>query len=283
MGAIAVALGCSAVWGVADFLGGLQAKRFAVPVILAAMYVAALATLVVVVLLTGAGAPSSRPAVAALVAGLVGIVGIGCFYRGLAVGTMAVVAPIAATGVSIPVVAGLVGGDAPGVTGMIGLPLAVAGVVVAAREPSGGEPAAGHRASIVLALLAGAGIGTYLTLAEYAARDGVAWSLLLSRASAAPVVVVAALVVLRRGAERPHDARGWGLLALIGLLDLAANALFNHATTIGDLSTVSVASSLYPVVTVLLAAVLLGERIGGLQRAGVVAALSGVLLIAAGA
>jgi drug/metabolite transporter (DMT)-like permease len=72
------------------------------------------------------------------------------------------------------------------------------------------------------------------------------------------------------------------MLAGIGLIDLAANYFYNHASTLGELSSVAVAASLYPVTTVMLAALLLGERVQGVQRAGVIVALSGVVLIAAG-
>ena len=89
------------------------------------------------------------------------------------------------------------------------------------------------------------------------------------------------MLALRRGGRRPRG-RQLAVLAGIGLLDLAANAAYNVATTQGELSTVAVGSSLYPVTTVLLAAALLGERVRGLQRAGVIVALLGVLLIAGG-
>jgi drug/metabolite transporter (DMT)-like permease len=120
-------------------------------------------------------------------------------------------------------------------------------------------------------------------LAEIGSEGDVAWTLLLSRVMGFPIVLLIALLVLRRGgAVRP----GWGAAAAlggIGLLDLGANAFYNYASTIGELSSVSVASSLYPVVTVMLAALLLGERVQGVQRAGVAVALAGVLMIAAGA
>ena len=100
--------------------------------------------------------------------------------------------------------------------------------------------------------------------------------------AATPFIVAFALLALRRGARRP-GGRELLVIAGIGLIDLAANALYNVSTTIGELSTVAVASSLYPVATVLLAAALLGERVRGLQRVGVVVALCGVVAIAAGA
>ncbi|MDQ3676828.1 MAG: DMT family transporter, partial [Actinomycetota bacterium] len=155
-------------------------------------------------------------------------------------------------------------------------------VVLASREEPGGVVGPREqRQSILLALVAGFGFGSYFVGAEIASRDDVGWTLLLTRISATPVVVAIAILVLRRGGSRPGK-RAFAALAAIGACDLAANAAYNHATTLGDLSVVSVASSLYPVTTVMLAAFVLGERVRGVQRAGVVIALAGVLLIAAG-
>jgi drug/metabolite transporter (DMT)-like permease len=165
-----------------------------------------------------------------------------------------------------------------------GLALTVVGIVLASRA-SGDEAQsqARRRQSLVLAVLAGLGFGSYFVAAEIASRDSVPWALLLSRTSAAPLVLVAAWVVLRRAAAVRPGRGQLAVLGAMGLLDLGANALYNVATTRGELSTVAVASSLYPVITVLLAAALLGERVRGTQRAGVVTALAGVVLIAAGA
>jgi drug/metabolite transporter (DMT)-like permease len=163
-----------------------------------------------------------------------------------------------------------------------GLALAVVGVVLASREDDkGAENARQQRLSVVLAVVAGLGFGSYFVLAEYASSGDVAWALVLSRASAFPLVAGVAVVVLRRGAVRPA-ARTLVVLAAIGLLDLGANFFFNYASTIGELSSVAVASSLYPVTTVMLAALWLGERVQGAQRVGVVIALVGVVMIAAG-
>jgi drug/metabolite transporter (DMT)-like permease len=165
----------------------------------------------------------------------------------------------------------------------VGLGVAVVGVVLASREDDGAavDPRR-QRQSVGLAIVAGLGFGTYFVLAEIASRGDVGWALLLSRLAATPFVVAFALLALRRGG-RGVRRREVVVLAGIGLLDLGANLLYNIATTIGELSTVAVASSLYPVTTVLLAASLLGERVRGVQRAGVVLALCGVVLVAAGA
>ncbi len=283
MAAIAFALGSSLLWGLADYLGGFKSRSFAVPVVLAAMYLSSLLVMLAFVGARGEAAPSSEHVIAALGAGVVGIVALGAFYTALSIGTMSIVAPISATGVALPVIVGLIGGDEPGALRSAGLALAVVGIVLASREAPGGPIGPREqRLSIGLAILAGLGFGSYFVLAEIGSEGDVAWTLLLSRVMGFPITALVAVLALRRGATRP-GLRTALALAGIGLLDLGANALYNHASTIGELSSVSVASSLYPVVTVMLAALLLGERVQGIQRAGVVVALAGVLMIAAGA
>jgi drug/metabolite transporter (DMT)-like permease len=180
------------------------------------------------------------------------------------------------------VLVGIATGDRPGVVSSVGLGAAVAGVVLASREDDGGAAdARQQRISVLLAVLAGAGFGSYFVLAEIGAGGDVAWTLMLSRLSAWPFVAAFAFMALRRGGRRPGPRQLAGLGA-IGLIDLAANFAYNYATTIGALSTVAVASTLYTVTTVFIAALVRGERVRGVQRAGVVVALTGVVLIAAG-
>jgi drug/metabolite transporter (DMT)-like permease len=282
MAAIAFGLASSLLWGLSDFLGGLKSRTFAVPVVLAMMYLSSLVVMLAFVTARGEGPPSSEPVLASLGAGLVGIAGLAAFYRALAIGTMSIVAPIASTGVTLPVIVGLIGGDDPGPVRSLGLALAVVGVVLASREA--GEGAADprrQRLSIILAITAGLGFGSYFVLAEIGSSGDVAWALLLTRISALPVIATIALLALRRGGTRPAGP-ALATLAGIGLIDLGANYCYNHASTIGELSSVAVSSSLYPVTTVMLAALLLGERVRGVQRVGVVVALGGVVAIAAG-
>ncbi len=283
MAAIALALGSSLLWGLADFLGGLKSRTFPVAVVLASMYLSALAVMAIFVAARGEGPPSTEAVAAASGAGLLGILGLTAFYRALAIGTMSIVAPIAATGVALPVLVGIATGDDPGLVRSLGLAAAVVGIVLASREDDGGPAdARQQRISVILAVLAGLGFGSYFVLAEIGSRGDVAWTLMLSRLSAAPFVLgFALLAVRRRGRPRPRP-RQLAVLGAIGLIDLAANGAYNYATTIGELSTVAVASSLYPVMTVFMAALVLGERVRGIQRLGVVVALGGVVLIAAG-
>ncbi len=282
MAAIALALGCSVFWGLADFLGGLKSRTFPVPVVLGVMYLASLTVMATFAAARGVGPPQGSAVAASLGAGLVGILGLTAFYRALAIGTMSIVAPIAATGVALPVFVGIATGDRPGLVRSIGLAVAVVGIVLASREDDGGPvDAEQQRQSAVLAVLAGLGFGSYFVLANIGSDADIAWTLLLSRVAGAPFVVGFAIFALRRGGRRP---RGWEIatLAGIGMLDLVATLAFNYATTMGELSTVAVGSSLYPVMTVFMAALVLGERIRGIQRVGVVVALVAVVMIAAG-
>ncbi|MEA2231838.1 MAG: hypothetical protein QOD83_1654 [Solirubrobacteraceae bacterium] len=282
MVAIAFALGSAALWGLSDYLGGLKSRSYPVPVVLAAMYLSSLTAMALFVGTRGEAPPETSAVVASLGAGVVGIAGLTALYRALAIGTMSIVAPIASTGVCIPVLVGLAAGDSPGFVRSLGLALAVVGIVLASREDDAGPvDLSRQRSSILLAITAGIGFGSYFVLAKIGSSGDVGWALLLSRVSALPLIGVFAYLALRRGGRRP---RGRAILALagLGLIDLGANVCYNHATTIGELSSVAVASSLYPVMTVTLAALLLGERVRGAQRAGVVVALSGVVMIAAG-
>lgn len=234
-----------------------------------------------VIVLAAEALPSGRTVWLSLLAGLAGALALGAFYRALAVGTMSIVAPISASGVTVPVVAGIAGGDRPSVLQGFGIAVIVAGVMLASREvhEEGEEGVTASRQSIVLALFAAVSFGVYFTLTDAVAEDSVLWLLLLGRAAAITVLVPALL--LRPPATRPQR-RDVAALAAIGALDLAATGLYALATTEGLLSVVAVVGALYPVATVLLARWLLKERLRGVQRAGVVLAFAGVAAVAAG-
>ncbi len=217
----------------------------------------------------------------AMAAGVGGIAALTAFYRALSIGTMSIVAPIASTGVAIPVVVGIAEGERPAALQLVGIAAAVVGVVLASREQD--EAPAGKRSpartSVLLALVAAAGFGSFFVALRTSARASLVWALVTARGVDVVVLLVAAALV------RPalvRDGRALGSLAAVGLLDLAANGLYAIATRHGLLSVVSVGASLYPLATVVLARVLLGERVRRVQELGIVAALTGVVLIAAG-
>jgi drug/metabolite transporter (DMT)-like permease len=280
--AAVLALASSISWGMADFLGGLLSRRHPLLAVLLLSQALALAILVIAVL---AGAPIEHDTAATLWAagvGVLGVLGLVAFYRALAIGTMSVVAPISATGVAIPVLVGLVSGERPGGLQVAGIVLACCGVVLAAREAPAADAAARRsgRAAIGLALLAAIGFGSFFAGMDRAEETAdVAWVLLSARSAEVGLLLVVCAIV------RPAlpTARGaLGAIAAVGLLDLLANLLFVLATARGLLSVVGVLSSLYPAVTVMLARVVLHERLTRTQNAGVLVTLAGVVALAAG-
>jgi len=280
---VLLALAASLCWGTADFTAGLKARTVPLPTVLALAQGVGLALAIPLVALGGRPFPPAGPALASLGAGVAVLVGLACFYRALASGTMSVVAPVAATGVAIPVIAGLASGNRLAALQLLGMLAAVLGVVLSARHPDPARTAAGrrlHRDSIGLAVVAAVAFGCYFLLAHIGTRGGVAWLLLLS--NVAGVLGVVAVGALRRAprAARPGAGDLW-ILALAGLIEFAATGLYGLANRHGQLSVVAVAGSLYPVATVLLARAVLHERLARSQAVGVSLALVGVALISA--
>src|SRR6266511_1420986 len=180
--AVALALAASSCWGVADFLGGLQSRRVAIPVVLCLVEGTGLSLVLVVIAASGEPAPGTRAALLAVIAGVAGVIALACFFRALAIGTMSIVAPISATGVALPVVVGLVTGDRLSTLVAAGIAVTVTGIVLASRERhDDAERAAAGRRSIALALVAAVGFGSYFALSDAAADDSVLWLLVLSR------------------------------------------------------------------------------------------------------
>jgi drug/metabolite transporter (DMT)-like permease len=272
-----LALGASITWGVGDFLGGVKSRALPVLVVMAASQPSGLAALAIAVAVRGRGPDGPEVAWAALAAAL-GTAGLVAFYRGMATGAISVVVPVAAMGSAIPVVWGLVHGDSVSFLQELGFVAAIGGSVMTTVERTGERRrlAAGTGWG-VLAML---GFGAYFIPLHAAARHDWLWPTFLFRVVS--VSLAWALVFLRR--ERVRGARAHlAALTAIGLLDTGGNVLFAAASSSqGLLSVVSVLASLYPVVTVLLAQLLLGERIHAAQNVGVVTTLAGVVLISAG-
>jgi drug/metabolite transporter (DMT)-like permease len=221
----------------------------------------------------------------AIGAGLTGVIGLVAFYAALATGTMGVVSPIAALGVVVPVIVGLAEGERPSPFQLVGIAVAVAGVVLASGPELSGQ--AGLR-PLVLAVVAAFGFGLALLFIAKGSRDSTLMTLLTMRVTSVTVLGMALVAIAvrarRSGRQRgPRlEPRDLALLAVAGVADAAANLTFGWSSTRGLVSVVAVLGSLYPVVTVVLARVLLHERLGRAQTVGVVGALAGVVLIGAG-
>jgi drug/metabolite transporter (DMT)-like permease len=275
--AIALALGASLSWGLGDFLGGLKSRTLHVLTVLAVSQAAGFAAVVVWLAASGDAFPGWDSAALAAAAGAGGCVGLASLYRGMAVGAMAIVAPVSALSAAIPFTVGVASGERPGVLQVAGILVALAGVAVASREPA--EQGARRAAGVGLALVAAAGFGAYFVFLDRAASESVPYAVTTARGVSSLLAVAAALAV---GVSLRPGARQLPALVAVGLCDVGANVLFGIASTHGFLSVVSVLSSLYPIVTVALAAVLLHERIARTQRLGVAGALVGAAMITAG-
>jgi uncharacterized membrane protein len=128
---VLLSLAASSCWGMADFLGGLQSKRVPVAIVLVVVEGTGLVGVLAIIAVTGEPFPGTRAVLLALVAGVGGVIALGCFYRALSIGTMSIVAPISATGVALPVVVGIATGDRLSTIFAAGLAVTVIGVVLA--------------------------------------------------------------------------------------------------------------------------------------------------------
>lgn len=274
--AVALALGASLSWGLGDFLGGLSARRLPALVVVALSQLAGLAAVASFVLARGDGPPGWRALLPAALAGMAGALGLAALYRAMAIGAMGVAAPISATAAAIPFAAGLAEGDRPSAAQTAGAALAVLGVVLVSRERAAGARVA---SGVGLAAASAVAFGLFFVGIDAASDEGAAWAVLAARAASCSLALAVALSV--RAAIRPA-LPSLRVLALIGTLDMGANVLFAAASTRGLVGIVSVLASLYPVVTVALARLVLDERIERHQLGGGAAALAGVGLIAAG-
>ena len=278
MGA-ALALLSSLFWGAADFMAGELSRRRAAVAVAGAAQIVGLVFMVIVALATGAFTAGIAPTeylVWAVLASLCGLGGLVAFYTALAAGRMGIVSPIAALGVLVPLAVGLLRGDQPTPVQLLGIILAVVGVVLASGpEISGG---AGLRPG-VLAGAAALLVGGFMVFVAQGSQASAVLTMTAARANSAVLVLVAAAVTRQVGGLQRADA---GRLVSIGVLDVSANLLYGLATAAGLLAVVSVLGSVYPVVTALLAALILHERLLPAQYAGVAFALTGVVAISAG-
>jgi drug/metabolite transporter (DMT)-like permease len=354
--AAVLALSASLVWGTADFFAGVMGRRTTVWALVLLTQLAGVTATGLVVLALGEPFPPLAGWLPAVLAGLSGIVAVTSFYTALSIGVMSLVAPISSTGIMVPVLVGLATGERPSAVQYAGMALAVAGVVLASREPerpaiaeatgiddadefvptgpagalsaphheaaalaasaaiadaaahsdaqrverrplSGAEatsdngrgdrsarawlprrPRSAGTLSFVMALVAAVTIGLSYVGMSAAAEYNSYWGVFLMRATSSPLVLLAFLVA------RPRlgmCARHVLPIVLVGIGDTTANTLFAVASTYGYLSVVGVLGYLYPIVTVLLAHVVLHERLAPIQRAAAGAALAGAIMVAA--
>ena len=264
-----------------DFLGGLMTRRMAVLAVICVSQTAGLTVIAITVALAGEAAPDAAFIPYAALAGLAGVCGLAAFYSGLAAGKMSVVAPISSMAVLVPVIVGIATGDRPSGVQAVGAVLGITGILLASRE-SADEASGDSRIAtgVGLALLSGLGFGFFFVLMDVAADHDPLWANLVNRGTSLSLAVIGVLL-FRPGFAGVSRSIVPTLIA-IGVLEMTANVAFAFAATEGLLSLTSVLASLYPVVVVVLAWLVLHERLQPSQKVGVVAALVGVALIAGG-
>ena len=275
--AVLLALASAVVYGAADFLGGLASRRTSVFGVVALSQVIGLAALLV--LLPWLGGPVDAADLAwGAAAGLAGASGLVVFFRTLAGGVMSVVAPVTAvTAAAVPVLVGLAGGEAIGTWAGAGIALALVAVVLVSAESGLSALRAARPAALAPALLAGGMFGLFFVLLDRTSADAGLTPLVTARVASVGLVVGIALA--SRQSLRVTRA-ALPLVATSGVGDMAANGLFLLATQAdGQLAVTGVLASLYPVSTVVLAQVVLRERLVGAQVTGLLTAATAVVLI----
>lgn len=301
--AVVLGLASAIVYGTADFLGGMATRKASSLAVVVWSQLIGLVVLIAAVTLMGSQAPRAADLWWGAAGGLGGGTGVILLYRGLSIGRMSVVAPITAVGAAaIPVVVGIGLGDRPGFGALVGVAVALVAIVLVSSVRHDAEGTAGaapaptvplvplrppgrvraelaSRPGVAEAIAAGVAFGFFFIFLGQASGDAELWPLLAARSSV--LVATGAALVTRTSLRVPSASLL--LIAVVGVLDMLANLLYLFAERRGMLSLVAVLVSLYPAATVVLARVVLAERLSRLQLLGLAAAAAGVLLIGVGA
>lgn len=281
---VLLSLASALTYGLSDFLGGILSRRTSPWVIAVTAQTTAMVLWSAIALVAG-GEPTGRDLAWGILSGVGGGIGAAFLYRGLGAGSMSVVAPVSAVGSAlIPVAAGFVGGERPTAITWLGVLVALPAIwlvslVDTSVAPADGRPRRGRAAELTDAMLAGLGFGVLFTaLGQVPEQAGLAP---LAVSYVVAVVATAALAAALGAAWLPRDRSAVSGIG-VGLLGSSATVLFLLATQSGLLTIAAVLSSLYPATTVLLAAVLLRERISRAQGGGLALAALAVVLVTVG-
>lgn len=271
-----LALAASFTWGTSNYLAGVETRTRSVWHVTALSQIAAAAAAAIGLVAAGQAPPGGWDLVLLIVTGIATAAGLVMFYKALAIGTMSVVAPIIAAEVLIPVTAGILLGERPGLHAYAGMLITVTGVVLISRSPQRGKHRAHARKAALLAVLTAVAWGFMLLIYGTVGRENPVWAVFDTRATSA---VVLAGYVLLSGRGLSLKGQNVPVLAAIGILLALANFLFIIASGIGYLSVTSILGSLSPVVATAYAQILLHERLTPRQWAGFAAVFAGIVLL----
>ena len=289
-----LALAAAALYGTADFLGGVASRRASVFTVLALTVPAGAVVMVLVALLGqvpalggllghgGAGAPALAGDWSAVgwaaASGVCGAVGLISFYAGFASAPISVVAPVAAlVSAVLPVGVAIAGGERPAATVIAGGLICLVAIVLVSAQPADHARSRGRLLALGYGAAAGVGFGLFFIFLKNAGQSGVLWPVAISRS--AGTVVAFGIALATRTPLWPGRGGITRIALLSGVIDAAANVCYVLATRSGLFGLAVVITSLYPGMTVLLARVLLGERMRWVQRTGLLLAAAGVFLV----
>ncbi|HEV8608500.1 MAG TPA: DMT family transporter [Thermoanaerobaculia bacterium] len=276
----ALAVLSSIAYGAADFLGGLATKRGST-VFSAVVWSQATGLLVVLLALPflPPASPTTTDVAWGAASGLAGGIGLAFLYHGLAIGVMSVVAPVTAVcAVIIPVAVGVALGERPTGVAVAGVGLALVAIVLISQSGQV-EEGKDARTGVGIAVVSGIAIGIFLVCLQRTGRSAGLWPLVPARVVSVSFFAVAGLLAREKLLPRRES---WPIVVGGGALDMVANIFYLLAVRQGPLSIVATLTSLYPAGTILLARIVLRERLRFVQLAGVACAVLAIVLIVSG-
>jgi drug/metabolite transporter (DMT)-like permease len=282
LASVMLSLASAVSWGAGDFSGGIAAKKTNVFLVVAVAHGTGLVLVLLLAVLMREQMPSTKILLWlwGAAAGIAGAVGLASLYRGLAIGKMGVVGPVAGViTAALPVIYGASTQGLPKTLQLCGFALAFVGIVLVSKP----EKTEGVPPGLWLAMLAGVGFGMFLIFIQQAGTSSVYWPLASARTVSLFLMLVALAISKANGpvsSARKLERKLWPIMIFAGAMDTLGNALFMMATQTGRLDVAAVLSSLYPATTVLLARFLLQERVSAIQNVGMVAAIASIPLIA---
>lgn len=281
---VVVGLGSALIFGAADFLGGLAAKRLHPVLATAIAAIVGLGVLLVALPFIG-GRWSGDAVLFGILSGVAGAIAIGLLYACLAIGPMSILSPLTAVvSAIVPLGIAIAGGEQPGPLGYAALGLCLVAIVLVGFVPEKNAVRPSVK-GLLMAVGSGAAIGTFLVLIDLTPDDSGLVPLVMNRATNGAIMFtlagILALLALRRREPRRGAVRSAVLLAVAcGVVDAIANAGLLLGVRLGELSVMAVLTALYPAGTVLLAALVLKERIAALQYVGLALAIAAGAMLA---
>ena len=272
--AVLLALCSSLVWGLTDFVGGRLVRRHPVATISLLSHGTGCAGLGLAVAIAGF---HGRAFLLGVAAGSFGAMSLYTFYMAMSLGTMSIVSPLLSLGSVLAFALAVIGGERPRSLALLGALIALTGAILASlgEHASGGD----RRRALGWALASPVALGFYLYLLARAANDGGSVSAVFGARATSSVLLLTLALALR--APLRVGRRGLATVVVIGVCGSTALVLFGYAASLGLISIATILASLYPIVTVLLANLFIGEQLRGFQLAGVALALGGVALVSA--